>query len=147
MIKISKEILPWNKALRTIVIKTLKNFKIWCHFWARCMVNETKIRKSVCLLWRTRCCATLLVPRPLIINFSSRTIKFVCHWVTCKWKLANQMGHSASLRLLYLDANDYVSELARVWGVRSLSLCLKLYLDFKEFSVNCLLELSLLTET
>ena len=57
------------------------------------------------------------------------------------------MGHSASLRLLYLDANDYVSELAGVWGVRSLSFCLKLYLDFKEFSVNCLLELSLLTET
>ena len=57
------------------------------------------------------------------------------------------MGHSASLRLLYLDANDYVSELAGVWGVRSLYFCLKLYLDFKEFSVNCLLELSLLTET
>ena len=34
------------------------------------------------------------------------------------------MGHSASLRLLYLDANDYVSELAGVWGVRSLSFCL-----------------------
>ena len=56
------------------------------------------------------------------------------HWVTGKWKLANQMGHSASLRLLYLDANDYVLELAGVWGVRSLSFCLKLYLDFKEFS-------------
>lgn len=43
------------------------------------------------------------------------------HWVTHnRWKLANQMGHSASLRLLYLDANDYVSEISRVRrGLRS----------------------------